>query len=133
MPGVNDVARWYKLLCLQLILAVTLQVDNTQTTYAEDTHPDLLHVWEYDTLWDWERVHLHDPATPGAVAWILGLSDRLTQILTEPLGLPLMVSDASLKISASQASVGSADKLLHKCTSHACLHFMLMQQMRVRL
>ena len=97
MPGVNDVARWYKLLCLQLVLAVTLQVDNTRTTYAEDTHPDLLYVLEYDSIWTWERVHMHDPATPGAVAWILGLSDRLTQSPTEPRGLPLMVSDFKLK------------------------------------
>ena len=53
--------------------------------------PDVLFVLEYDGKFDWELVQINDPWFSSFVTWLLGLSDRLTQSASDPVGADMMV------------------------------------------
>lgn len=86
-------ARCRQRLSLLLLLAVMLQAEKGAFCTSAAMHPELLFVFEYDGLLDWQRVCFDDFATSGAVDWLLQLQDRLTQSHEEPFGNALMVSD----------------------------------------
>lgn len=53
--------------------------------------PEVLLVFEYDGLFDWEAVRIGDAWTTSAIEWIRDLADRLTQNSMNPEGQSLMV------------------------------------------
>ena len=53
--------------------------------------PDVLLVFEYDGVFDWEAVRVGDTATTSLIEWIRDLPDRLTESSVNPDGQDLMV------------------------------------------
>ena len=65
------------------------------------TRPDVLLVFEYDGLFDWETVRIGDAWTTSAIGWIRDLADRLTQSSLNPAGEELMVHSEPLNCSCT--------------------------------
>lgn len=73
---------------LALCAAVSLRGGQT----APLASPDVLLVFEYDGVFDWEAVRVGDTATTDSVIqWMRDLSDRLTESSVNPYGQDLMV------------------------------------------
>lgn len=66
---------------------------------APPARPDVLLVFEYDGLFDWEAVRIGDAWTTSAIQWIRDLADRLTQSTANPAGQDLMVPSGPLNCS----------------------------------
>ena len=62
------------------------------------TRPDVLLVFEYDGVFDWEAVRTGDAWTTSAIEWIRHLADRLTQSSLNPAGQELMVHSGPLQL-----------------------------------
>lgn len=74
--------------------------------------PDVLLVFEYDGLFDWEAVRVGDAWTTSAINWIRDLADRLTQSSVNPAGQDLMVHSGPLRLHLHVTVVAA----------HACAH-----------
>ena len=68
-------------------------------------HVKLLYVMEYDGKTDWEPVQPKKGVTDEALAWLLGLHDRLTVTLERPLGDELMARRCHDLLSTANAAI----------------------------
>ena len=61
------------------------------STRALQQSAELLCVFHYDGMFDWERVNASEPEAAAAIAWLRGIPDRLTMTTQAPAGLSLQV------------------------------------------